>query len=213
MYHLRTSSARSADKDWKWGAASVMVDESVQDDEGMREKWFSDRIRCSTREDGPDGPGWMQAHQHSRSLLEANFTCVNRCFRLRGDHRLQTKEQALRLFLSPTWSMVRSISSCGNLDMMVVAIQQALLVLIASVEDIFEPHVGASETAIRFISSDARSSEPTYLYLAYPNPSESKRRRSVLRTQLSRFPSDLWYLTWPRMEYPVPISPFEWWEV
>ena len=33
MHHLRTSSARSADKDWSWGAAPMTVDETIQDGE------------------------------------------------------------------------------------------------------------------------------------------------------------------------------------
>ena len=89
---------------------------------------YSDRVRYSTREDGPDGSGRMRVHQRSRSLMEVNSSCANRCFRLRRDHWPQTKEQALRLFLSWTWSMMWSISSCGNPDMMVVVVQQYLLV-------------------------------------------------------------------------------------
>jgi len=65
----------------------------------------------------------MRVHQRCRSFMEASSTCANRCFRLRGDHRLETKEQALRLILPSTWSTMRSISSCGNPDMMVVAAQ------------------------------------------------------------------------------------------
>ena len=149
--------------------------------------------------------------------MEANSTCENRFFWLRGYHRLQTKEQALRLSLSLTWSMVRSTSSCGNLDMMAVAVQQTPLVPIASVEGIFEPHVGASETVIRFIPSDARSYDHNYLFSSVEKP--WRTLNCILLTRIPpnqsgggrlsahnyrEFSSDLWYLTWPRMGYPVP---------
>ena len=104
----------------------MRIDGWSQDGEGgIDERQDSDRVRCSTREDSPDGPGRMWVRQRRRSRVEASSTCANRCFRLRGDHRLETKEQALRLILSSTWSMMRSISSCGNPDMMVVGAQQA----------------------------------------------------------------------------------------
>lgn len=135
----------------------------------------------------------------------------------------------MRLFLSSTWSMVRSISSCGNLDMMAVAVQQTSpLVPIASVEDIFEPHcVDASETSIRFISTDARPSAPTYPFSSVEKPWQipncilSPRVEAVAVVSPPRI-----IIAIPtrslvfrpvefsvRMEYPISISPCEWWKV
>lgn len=105
----------------------IDTDERSQSDEGdVNEGWYPDRVRTSTRGDSPDRPGRVRAHQRSRSVWEVNSTCANRYFRLRGDHWLQIKEHALRVSLSLTRSIMRSISSCGNPDMMVVAVQQAL---------------------------------------------------------------------------------------
>lgn len=95
---------------------------------GDSDGWDSNRVRSSTREGSPDCSGrTVRVHKRCGSLMEVNSTRTKRCFRLREDHWLQTKEQVLRLFLSRTWSMMQSISSCGNPGMMVVVVQQALL--------------------------------------------------------------------------------------
>ena len=73
-------------------------------------------------EDGPDGPGRMRVHQRRRSFSDLSSTCTNRRFRMRSDHWVQTKEQALRLLLSEMWSMMWSMSSCGNSGMVVVIV-------------------------------------------------------------------------------------------
>ena len=82
--------------------------------------------RSSTSEDGPSGTGQTRVHQLRRSNSDLNSTCTNRRFWLRADHRLQTKEQALRLLLSGMWSMMWSKSSCGNSDMMMVVVEGRL---------------------------------------------------------------------------------------
>ena len=70
----------------------------------MDEEQYSDRVRPSAREDGPDGPGMMQAHRRRRSPSDVNSTRTNRYFRLRTHYLLQTGEQTSKLFLSRTWS-------------------------------------------------------------------------------------------------------------
>jgi len=59
--------------------ASERTDERSQSDSEPYgdEQGPSDRNRYRTREDSPSGPGWMQAHQRSRPLWEANSTCTN----------------------------------------------------------------------------------------------------------------------------------------
>lgn len=65
-------------------------------------------------------------HQHFSPVPEYSPTFWNRCFLLRTDHWLYTREHALSVGLSYSWwSMIRSMNSCGSLDMMVVVVQEA----------------------------------------------------------------------------------------
>jgi len=109
---------------------------------------------------------------------------------------------------------------------MVVVVQQAPPVPIASVGDIFGPHVDTSGTAIRFISLDVRSPEPTYPFSSVEKPWQTLNwilpvwveaavvsfPRIVIAIPGRSLVSHLVEFS-VRMEYPIFTSPCEWQEV
>jgi len=110
--------------------------------------------------------------------------------------------------------------------MIVVTVQQAPPVPIASVEDIFEPHVGASGTAICFTALDVRSPELTYPFSSVEKPWQTLNWVLPARVNAAVISSPRIVIAIPgqslvthlaefsvRMEYQISISPCEWREV